>query len=494
MQLISTRNKKTSLNALEAVLMGIARDGGLFVPSEYPKVGKDAIGAFAALSYAELSAKILHLFFDELSEETLLGMTQKGYASFDDKNVAPLRKINAQEYVLELWHGPTLAFKDMALQVLPGLLKEAREYCGEEMHTLILVATSGDTGKAALEGFRDAPGVEIAVFYPEEGVSNMQKLQMVTQEGDNTHVAAVRGNFDDAQTGVKEIFADSDFASKLIEKGYSLSSANSINFGRLAPQIAYYFSAYASLLKSGEITLGEEINFVVPTGNFGNILAAYYAYRMGLPIHKLICASNRNNVLTDFFQKGEYKSRREFYKTSSPSMDILISSNLERLLFEICDRDEAKVSDWMKALKEQGVYHIDEATRKNLSRLFYGSWSDEAAVFSVIRSVFDTYGYLMDPHTAVAQSVYEAYAKETGDTAKTVVVSTASPYKFCADVQKALGMEPTPDDFAQIEKLYKKSGLPVPKSIAELKQKPVRHTLVADKKDMKAALLGMLGK
>ena len=381
MQLISTRNKNTATHALGAVLKGIAGDGGLFVPSTYPKVSLEMIGSMAGLPYAVLCAEILHLFFDEMEKDTLYGITQKGYQSFDDKKVAPLHQLNEVEYVLELWHGPTLAFKDMALQVLPGLLKEAKAYCKEDLKTLILVATSGDTGKAALEGFKDAPGVEITVFYPDEGVSRMQKLQMVTQEGANTHVAAVKGNFDDAQTGVKEIFADQAFAQELLQKGYTLSSANSINFGRLAPQIAYYFSAYASLLQKGEITLGEEVNFVVPTGNFGNILAAYYAYQMGLPIHKLICASNRNNVLTDFFRQGEYLSNREFYKTSSPSMDILVSSNLERLLFEITGRDGEKVSAWMKALKEQGVYHIDDTSRKNLSALFYGGWSDELTVF-----------------------------------------------------------------------------------------------------------------
>ena len=493
MLLLSTRNKDNRLNALDAVLKGIASDGGLFVPSSFPALSMQDIVRYADLSYAELAAEVLHLYFDEIDKDSIAQMTEKSYKSFDDAAVAPVKKLNDTEYVLELWHGPTLAFKDMALQVLPGLMHAAKQQSKENTNTLILVATSGDTGKAALEGFKDAPGIEIMVFYPDEGVSNMQKLQMVTQEGANTHVAAVRGNFDDAQTGVKEIFADSEANNALKEKGFALSSANSINFGRLAPQIAYYISAYAQLIKSGKIAPNEKINFVVPTGNFGNILAAYYAREMGLPIHKLICASNRNNVVTDFFLEGEYQSKREFYKTSSPSMDILISSNLERLLFEVTGRDENKVKTWMAALKEKGVYRVDEDVHKRILDGFYAGWSDEEKTFQTIKSVFETYGYVMDPHSAVAQAVYEDYLRSTGDNTKTVVVSTASPFKFCTDVLNALQEEPADTgDFALISHLAQISGLKEPDSITALKQKPIRHKMVVDKKEMKGTVLGLI--
>lgn len=494
MQLLSTRNINLQKNALEAVLKGIAEDGGLFVPSCFPKISMETVLEYAELSYAKLAAKVLHLYFDELDEDALIQITQKAYGNFDDTAVAPLKKLNDSEYLLELWHGPTLAFKDMALQVLPGLLNAAKYYTSNKQKTLILVATSGDTGKAALEGFKDAPGIDIMVFYPNEGVSNLQKLQMVTQEGFNTHVAAVKGNFDDAQTGVKEIFADKALNAMLNQKGYALSSANSINFGRLAPQIAYYISAYATLLKQGGIKAGEPVNFVVPTGNFGNMLAAYYAKEMGLPVNKLICASNRNNVLTDFFLQGEYQSRREFYKTSSPSMDILVSSNLERLLFEVTGRDESRVNRWMSALKEKGVYEIDGDSHKKLMKDFYAGWSNEERTFRTIKDIFEKYRYVLDPHTAVAQAVYEDYLLKQNDPVKTVVVSTASPYKFCADVLNALGDLPKEqDDFSLIQHLSNVSGLNTPKSISELKHKKVRHTLIVDKMQMKQTVMDLIG-
>lgn len=494
MQLLSTRNKNLHKNALDAVLKGIAEDGGLFVPSFFPKIFADNFLEYAKLSYSEIAAEVLHLYFDEMDIGALKQITQKGYANFDDAAVAPLKKLNDTEYILELWHGPTLAFKDMALQVLPGLLNAAKHFVKDKQKTLILVATSGDTGKAALEGFKDAAGIDIMVFYPDEGVSNMQKLQMVTQEGYNTHVAAVRGNFDDAQTGVKEIFADTALNAALNQKGYALSSANSINFGRLAPQIAYYISAYTALIKQGGIKAGEPVNFVVPTGNFGNILAAYYAKEMGLPVNKLICASNRNNVLTDFFLQGEYQSRREFYKTSSPSMDILVSSNLERLLFEVTGRDEGQVKNWMSALKEKGVYEIDGDSHNKLMKGFYAGWSDEERTFGTIKNIFEKYRYVLDPHTAVAQAVYEDYLLEKNDPVKTIVVSTASPYKFCTDVLNALGDLPGgQDDFSLIGHLSNISGKKPPKSILELKYKQVRHTLVADKMQMKQTVMDMIG-
>ena len=492
MELYSTRDSGIRTDALGAVLTGIAGDGGLFVPSFFPALSPETVASYAKAPYADIAADVLGLFFDEMPTERLREITRRGYAGFEG-DPAPLAKLSATEHILELWHGPTLAFKDMALQVLPGLLAEAKQRSGDKAVTLILVATSGDTGKAALEGFADAPGVEIIVFFPDEGVSDMQKLQMVTQEGGNTHVAAVRGNFDDAQTGVKEIFADQPFNAALARRGYALSSANSINFGRLAPQVAYYVGAYAKLLAAGEIRPGERVNFAVPTGNFGNILAAYYAREMGLPINKLICASNRNNVLTDFFHRGEYQSRRAFYKTSSPSMDILISSNLERLLFEVTGRDGAVVAAWMKALKEQGEYQIGAAAHERIQKDFYAGWCSEEDTFACIKRTFEKYGYLLDPHTAVAQAVYEEYARETGDTTKTVVVSTASPFKFHTDVLNALGQSQAGlNDFESIKRLSGISGRAIPQKLAELKNKPVRHNTVTDKKDMKQTVESML--
>jgi threonine synthase len=493
MQLQSTRDKNIKADALEAVLKGIAEDGGLFVPSGFPKLSMQDLKMYADVRYPELAADILAHYFDEMDIEQLQVICRKGYANFGYGRVAPVKKLNDTEFVMELWHGPTSAFKDMALQVLPGLLHAAKTHCREEKNTLILVATSGDTGKAALEGFMDAPGVSIMVFYPDEGVSALQKLQMVTQEGGNTHVAAVKGNFDDAQTGVKEIFADRDFAALLFNKGYTLSSANSINFGRLAPQIAYYVNAYVQLIKSGDIAAGEPVNFAVPTGNFGNILAGYYAKQMGLPVNRLICASNRNNVLTDFFESGEYQSKRPFYKTSSPSMDILISSNLERLLFEITGRDGEKVAAWMEALKENGAYAIDPVSHENLKSGFYAGWSPEDRSFAAIKTVFEKYRYLLDPHTAVAQAVYEDYLAATGDTTKTVVVSTASPYKFCPDVLTALEVENMGlDDFAMMDLLSGISGWPVPQKLKELKTKSAIHTAVVDKSRMKETVADLI--
>ena len=408
MELISTRNTNERLGALGAVLRGIAPDGGLFVPASFPALGE--IDSLTGFSYPALAAHVLGLYFDNV--DVLGTLTEAAYKSFDDAQVVPVKKIAEGEFVLELWHGPTLAFKDMALSILPRLMSVAMKDAADK-DVLILVATSGDTGKAALEGFCDVPGTRIVVFYPNEGVSDMQRLQMVTQEGDNTHVVAVRGNFDDAQNGVKAIFADTAFADIISRKGYTLSSANSINFGRLAPQIAYYIWAYTQLLGRGEISGGEAINFVVPTGNFGNILAAYYAKQMGLPIGKLICASNKNNVLTDFFKKGEYTLKRDFYKTMSPSMDILISSNLERLLFELVGRDAGAVGDMMKRLNDDGAYAIGGAAKEALSADFYADWCSEEETMASIKDTFDKHGYLLDTHTAVAVGVYEKY-KQTG--------------------------------------------------------------------------------
>ena len=485
MILVSTRNNAQRLEASAATLAGISPEGGLYVPASFPYI--ETLGDFTSLSYPALCAKLLGLFYGDIKD--LDALTQAAYASFDDEKVAPLKKTADNEYVLELWHGPTLAFKDMALSVLPRLMTAAMDG-GPDV--LILVATSGDTGKAALEGFCDVPHTRIIVFYPDEGVSDMQRLQMVTQEGANTHVVAVRGNFDDAQNAVKAMFTDNTFAARVGEKGYSLSSANSINFGRLAPQIAYYFGAYAQLLKNGEIEKDERINFVVPTGNFGNILAAYYAKRMGLPINRLICASNKNYVLTDFFREGAYTLDRPFFKTMSPSMDILISSNLERLLFELTGRDEQAVNAMMSQLKEQGRYDIDGKAREALEAEFYADWCDEAETMACIKKTFEEKNYLLDTHTAVAMGVYEKY-KKSGDATKTVIVSTASPYKFPADVLSSLGVDTKGmDSFEMARHLSKLTSTPLQQQITALESKPVRHTAVKDKDALRDAVLEVL--
>ena len=484
MELLSTRNADERIEAEKAVLRGIAPDGGLYVPSRFP--GINALGDITALSYPKLAAAVLGLFFENI--RGLDGLAEKAYARFDVPDTAPVKKLSSGEYVLELWHGPTLAFKDMALSVLPGLMAAAKT----DKDILILVATSGDTGKAALEGFRDAPGIKIMVFYPHGGVSEMQRLQMATQEGENTHVVAVRGNFDEAQNAVKAIFTDRAFSKAVYEKGYALSSANSINFGRLAPQIAYYIWAWAELKRKGEIKAGEKINFAVPTGNFGNILAAWYAKRMGLPVNKLICASNMNNVLTDFFNRGEYSLGRAFYKTMSPSMDILISSNLERLLFEISGRDEKEVAAMMRRLKAEGAYSISSQARDTLSKDFFADWCGEEETRESLRETFERKGYLLDTHTAVAAGVYEKY-KRTGDGTKTVIVSTASAYKFPKDVLESLGEETAGlDGFAMAKKLASATGTKVPVQILELRGKPERHTRVVDKDGLQDAVLEAL--
>ncbi len=485
MKLISTRNGE-AIEASLAVLRGIAPDGGLYVPHAFPSIRQ--LGDITGISYSTLCAKVLGLFFSDIPG--LDSLSEKAYGRFDDALVAPVKKISEGEFVMELWHGPTLAFKDMALSVLPGIMGAAM---GEGSNILILVATSGDTGKAALEGFRDADRIKIMVFYPDGGVSDMQRLQMVTQEGANTYVVAVKGNFDDTQSGVKAIFADREFAKAAGDKGYALSSANSINFGRLAPQVAYYIWAYALLLSGDEIKTGESVNFAVPTGNFGNILAAYYAKRMGLPIKKLICASNRNNILTDFFNKGEYSLKREFYKTMSPSMDILISSNLERLLFELTGRDGGAVKEMMRRLKEEGAYGITGSMKKTLESDFYADWCGEEGTMAGIRDTFNNKGYLLDTHTAVAADVYTRYRQRTGDDTKTVIVSTASPYKFPEDVLSSLGEETTClSAFEMAEKLSQISGTPVPRQILDLKNKAVRHDKVVEISGMKSAALEVI--
>ena len=470
----STRGGRP-VSAAQAIVRGLGEGGGLFVPDSFPAVPMTEIVQMANMSYVERAVCVLKRFLTDFSEEKLRDMASKAYDRFDTEAVAPLHGLHDDVHVLELWHGPTLAFKDVALTLLPHLMTASAQATGEKRDILILVATSGDTGKAALSGFQDVHGTGCAVFYPKGGVSEAQRLQMVTQRGENTHVIAVQGNFDDAQTGVKRIFSDRAAAEMLDQKGIVLSSANSINWGRLVPQIVYYFSAYVDLLLAGEIRAGDEVNFCVPTGNFGNILAAHYAHLMGLPVGRLICASNENNVLTDFINTGVYDRRREFHLTSSPSMDILISSNLERMLYELCGRDCAKVGEWMNELKEQGVYRVDDAAKEQLQALMFGGWASEAECAAQIRRIWNDEKYLIDPHTAVAMSVLCAYREESGDMRPCVVASTASPFKFGRAVASALGMETDGSDFELCARLTEKTSVPTPEAIAELPTLPVRH-------------------
>lgn len=492
MKFLSTRGEKLDSSA-EVILTGIAGDGGLYVPACFPELTDDDIDLMTEKNYPERAAFILSKFLTDYSEEELLEYAEKAYARFDG-HPAPLVKVDEGTYIMELWHGPTFAFKDVALTMLPYLITGARKKSGSDKTTLILVATSGDTGKAALEGFKDVEGTEVIVLYPEGGVSDMQKLQMQTTEGDNVHVIGIKGNFDDAQTAVKNIFGDREMVNKLSNMGYALSSANSINFGRLAPQIVYYVSAYIDLLMNGEFEKGEKMNFVVPSGNFGNVLAGYYAMRMGLPINQLIVASNKNNILTDFFETGEYNANREFHKTMSPSMDILISSNLERLLFEMMNRDPEKVRDLMKQLKENGRYEIDSDLLYDCFGEFMGYFSTEEETASVMENFLSEYNYLLDPHTAVGVSAYFKYLTETVDETPTVIVSTANPYKFPQDVLACVGRQDEANAQKAIRKLELFSGSSVPDGIKELFKKPILHDIVAEKDEIKDAILKILEK
>ena len=483
MDYFSTRGEAEHVSSATAILKGLASDGGLFVPDSFPHLTIGEIEALVPLSYEERAVRILRLFLTDYTEAELRGCVERAYGrTFDDVRRAPVRTVGDLE-VLELWHGPTSAFKDMALQLLPQLMSTARKKTGEQDTILILVATSGDTGKAALEGFADAEGIRIMVFYPDGGVSPVQRLQMVTQTGANVSVVAVRGNFDDAQRGVKEIFGDAAMAEELAALRTKLSSANSINWGRLVPQIVYYFSAYADLLRERKITAGDAVNFTVPTGNFGNILAGYYAKRMGLPVGKLVCASNANNVLTDFLQTGIYDRQRDFYQTLSPSMDILISSNLERLLYHLTE-DTAQVAAWMTELAASGKYDASRlltALREN----FWAAFADDAATEGEIRAVYERTSYTLDTHTAVAYRAAEDYRRATGDTRPMVVLSTASPYKFGASVLHALGEDTAGlDEFAQMARLKTRSGMEVPARLAALREASVLHKRICEKNDM----------
>ncbi|MDL2280795.1 threonine synthase [Selenomonadales bacterium OttesenSCG-928-I06] len=512
MQYLSTRGYKDKFSAAAAIEKGIAQDGGLFVPEYIPTFAKEELQGLILSSYEDRAVAVLKKYLTDYTEEELREAAKEAYkkndlnnnvVGFSSEEPAPLVKLKSDKavlkdlHILELFHGPTSAFKDMALQILPHLLTKALEKTGEKSDVVILVATSGDTGKAALEGFRDVERIKIIVFYPEEGVSDIQKLQMLTQEGNNVEVIAVRGNFDDAQNGVKEIFTSEDFNQELLTKGYKLSSANSINWGRLVPQIVYYFSAYLDLVKNKEIELGEKVNFSVPTGNFGNILALYYAKLMGLPVGKLICASNKNNILTDFLKTGVYDRNRHFYKTYSPSMDILISSNLERLLYQITKEDTSKVAELMESLKTEGKYAVEPEYLKKIQEDFFPSWADDEKTLEVIEEEFADSGYPLDPHTAVAFNAAKEYRKATADFAPLVVVSTASPYKFSDTVLNALDKNKyeelkTTSEFAILKALFAKIKMPVPFGLANLENQNILHKKVCNKEEMKEFVLQSL--
>ena len=491
----STRASGTAVSSAGAIARGISADGGLFVPCEIPRLQAAGFKALSKLDYIGRASAVLARFLTDYTAQELDESARAAYAgTFDEDRPAPLRRLREGVHMLELWHGPTCAFKDLALQLLPQLLTRAAAKTGGAEKIVILVATSGDTGKAALEGFRDVPGTEILVFYPVDGVSQTQKLQMVTQAGENVFVCAVQGNFDDAQTGVKKIFTDRSVSDRLAAHGMAFSSANSINWGRLVPQIVYYVSAYCDLLAQGE-DLSGGFNAVVPTGNFGNILAAYYAKQMGVPIHRLVCASNANNVLTDFIRTGTYDRNRPFYTTASPSMDILISSNLERLLYDLSGRDDARVRSWMESLAKTGAYTVDDDVRTAISGLFYGGCCDDAQTRQTIHDLFARNGYLCDTHTAVAVHVFEQYRSDTGDGRPAVIVSTASPYKFASDVLTAVSPD-TPVPATGIEAmqlLAQITSTQVPAPLAGLDTRAVRFDDVCAPGDMDNVVLGRLG-
>lgn len=485
----STRGGIKSIPSAEAIKRGIAPDGGLFVPETELKISLEEINNLVDMTYQQRAIAILKNYIDDYSLQEIEDCVNKAYTTkkFGCQDIAPIYKLTDNIHILELWHGPTCAFKDMALQVLPHLLVRAMKKTGETHELVILVATSGDTGKAALEGFRDVEGTRIVVFYPSNGVSEVQKMQMLTQEGRNVNSIGVNGNFDDAQNGVKAIFTNGELIKTMEDSGYKFSSANSINWGRLVPQIVYYFSAYADMLKDREIDSGDKINIVVPTGNFGNILAAFYAMRMGLPVNKLICASNDNNVLTDFINTGIYDRKREFKQTISPSMDILISSNLERLLFELNGHDSALVNIWMNKLKCEGKYTVDTDTMNKISQIFWAEYSNEAETMETIKSVYSDYGYVVDTHTAVGIDVYDKYVISTGDMTKTIIASTASPFKFNESVVKAIfGDESTMgrSEFELLEVLSDKCGIAVPEGLKDLDKKEIKHKTVCEKEEM----------
>lgn len=488
----STRGKEQAVTASMAILKGLSEDGGLFVPERIPQLDVP-MDKLAQMTYQETAYEVMSRFLTDFTEEELKNCISKAYDSkFDTEKIAPLHEA-CGAYFLELFHGATIAFKDMALSILPHLMTTAAKKNHVKNEIVILTATSGDTGKAAMAGFADVPGTKIIVFYPKHGVSPIQEKQMVTQKGANTYVVGITGNFDDAQTAVKKMFNDHEMAAELDQAGFQFSSANSINIGRLVPQIVYYVYAYATLVRDGKIKDGQEINVVVPTGNFGNILAAYYAKQMGLPIHKLICASNENRVLYDFFRTGTYDRKRDFILTTSPSMDILISSNLERLIYRIAGADAKKCAELMQALSAGGEYTITEEMKSQLGD-FYGNFCTEEETAATIAGVFKNSHYVIDTHTAVAAGVYDKYVKETGDKLPVVIASTASPYKFTRSVMDALGVDTEgKDDFALADELCILSGVKVPQAVETIRTAPVLHDKVVDAPDMPKAVKEILG-
>ena len=484
----STRGGEKNLTASQTILKGLAEDGGLFVPQQFPKLQKSP-EELAEMDYREVAFEVMRLFLTDFTEEELRYCIDHAYdEKFDDPAVCPLHKADGTWY-LELFHGKTIAFKDMALSILPYLMTVSARKNGITNEIVILTATSGDTGKAALAGFADVPGTSIIVFYPKDGVSPVQEKQMVTQKGDNTHVVAIRGNFDDAQTGVKKIFGNRELREELLQAGYQFSSANSINVGRLVPQVAYYVYAYTRLLSEGVLASGDPVNFTVPTGNFGNILAAWYAKQIGIPVRKLICASNKNKVLFDFFRTGTYDRNRPFYVTTSPSMDILVSSNLERLLYQITGRDSHETASLMQSLNTGGSYAVSAEMQEALSD-FYGDYASEEEVMDTIRELYRTEGYVIDPHTAVAAAVYRRYRENTGDQTPTVLASTASPYKFGRSVLHAIDAErfDAQSDDEQFQSLHDISGVAIPQAILELMHAEIRHKTVVDPEGMEQAV------
>ena len=492
----STRNSSVKVSSAEAITQGISAEGGLFVPESIPEITFDDIKKIGEMKYADRAAFVFSKFLTDFTEAEIHYCTDNAYSTknFESDSIAEIAHLFDGTYMLELWHGPTCAFKDMALQILPYFLTTSVKKINLDKKIVILVATSGDTGKAALEGFKDVEGTSILVFYPEDGVSPMQKRQMKTQEGSNVGVCALKGNFDDCQTGVKKIFTDADVKKQLDDNGMMFSSANSINWGRLVPQIVYYISSYAELVKDGEITLGEKVNIVVPTGNFGNILAAYYVKHMGIPVNKLICASNINNVLTDFINTGVYDRNRHFYPTVSPSMDILISSNLERLLYIMTGKNDTLISEWFGKLSAEGKYEVSDDVKAKLSEEFCAGFCDDEQTKVTIHEIYEKYSYTCDTHTAVAVKVYEDYKKSTGDATKTIIASTASPYKFSAAVLEAIeGKTSDISEYEKVDRIAELSDIPVPSALADLKNKPERFNDVIDKNDQKAYVLKTLG-
>lgn len=487
----TTRTDNNLVTSSQAILKGLGKDGGLYLPLSIPKVSMEEIGSFTNLTYNEKAISILGKFLTDFTEAELRHCIDNAYNAntFTSPLITPLHLLNDNSAVLELYHGPTSAFKDVALQILPYLLTTSAKKNGDNRTYVILVATSGDTGKAALEGFKDVPNTKILVFYPNDGVSMVQKLQMVTQLGDNVKVVAVEGNFDDTQNGVKELFSKESLNNLLIEKNYTFSSANSINWGRLVPQIVYYFESYSQLVNLKKIKLGDEVNFTVPTGNFGNILAGYYAKEMGLPIKRLICAANANDVLKDFINTGIYDRNRDFVRTLSPSMDILISSNLERLLFLLSAGDKALISNLMSDLKNVGTYRVSDQLLSKLQSIFYSDSANDKDTIKTIREMYENKGYLIDTHTAVAYRVYEKYVASTCDTTFNVIVSTASPYKFNGAVAEAiLPNYKDLDDMAQLKAIYQITGVSIPDGLNGLDGKSVRFSDVIMKDDMEVTL------